>query len=218
MFCIVQHIALLCTLLVFANATDQNINAYQESIEPKPDPSSCVVNLCFAIDGSASISDAQYNQQKSFVASVVKKLTKENKAGFAAVQYGVANIAISPFTEDETEFLQLVETSERKGATQTFVLSGINYCFSQLFRRTGALNSIVMLGDGERNFGGDPVDRADLFRETGGEVSAVAIGASPNVAALKAIAGKRTSKFFRIKNLNAVERAAEDFAKTICTG
>lgn len=147
----------------------------------------CNANVCFAIDGSGSISDTEFTNQKNFVLDVVSVLAVDDAAEVAACQYATAVSPIQRLTPDTVRFNLAVNGATQLGG-QSFVVGGINYCFSQLWRRRGEANKIVYLGDGRSNIGGEAVDRADLFRLLNGSVAAVGAG-FPDNAELLRIAG-----------------------------
>lgn len=134
----------------------------------------CNVNLCFALDGSGSISFDEYELEKNFVLQVVVALAG-NPREVAAVQYGLDNLPISPLTDDISQFLLAVNADLRASAPVTFIAGGIAYCQRQLRNMDNDANKIVVIGDGRSNFGGNPVPLADTFRTTGGEICSVGI-------------------------------------------
>ena len=158
----------------------------------------CNANLCFAIDGSGSMSDEEFTNQKNFVLDVASIIGVDEVAEFAAVQYSTSTSKITPLTVDNAEFIEKVlHAKQRKG--KSFVTGGINYCFSQLWRRPFDANKIVLLGDGKANVGSSAVRRADLFRKIGGIVAVVSAG-KPDEDKLLKIAGGRFDHVFEVTN------------------
>lgn len=151
----------------------------------------CNANVCFAIDGSGSISSTEFTNQKNFVLDLVSVVAVDNAAEVAACQYATAVSPISPLTVDTAKFNLAVNRATQLGG-QSFVVGGINYCFSQLWRRRGEANKIVYMGDARSNIGSDAVDRADLFRMIGGSVAAVGAGFTDDSELLR-IAGGNSS-------------------------
>jgi len=154
---------------------------------------SCNPNLCFALDGSGSISEADFTSQKDFVQLVAAIVGVDTDAAFAAVQYGLRNIGISSLTNDVDQFLLDVDASELEGAPRTFVAAGLGFCINELRPRTEDANKIVLLGDGRSNFGGNPVPIAKTFREPTGDgaICAVAVGFT-DLSVLNGITGSST--------------------------
>ncbi len=154
----------------------------------------CNANVCFAIDGSGSINGTEFTSQKNFVLDLVSVLTVDDAAEVAACQYSSSVSPIQPLTVDTAKF-NLAVTRARQVTGQSFVVGGINYCFSQLWRRRGEANKIVLLGDGRSNIGSSAVARADLFRMIGGSVCAVGAGFKDDTELLGIAGGNRTLVF-----------------------
>lgn len=136
----------------------------------------CNVNLCFALDGSGSVSPKEFGAAKMIVSLVSRVITVDEKARLSAVQYAAANTAISPLTRNVKEFLQNVDDARRSSEEESFIGGGILYCADQIRAFPDGSNKLVLLGDGQNTLGFDPFDRADTFRELGGEIFAVGIG------------------------------------------
>ena len=160
----------------------------------------CNANVCFAIDGSGSISSQDFEAQIVFVGDAAAVLhSEENPVKLAAVQYGNTTSPISRLTVDVNALsLALVRTTQL-GSPTTAVGRGINFCIRQLRRTRGEANKIVLLGDGRSTIGPNAVRRADLFRRLGGEVCAVGAGFSDD-SELLAIAGGDPEKVFVVGN------------------
>jgi len=160
----------------------------------------CNPNVCFALDGSGSISNLDYRHQQDFVQLVAAIVAEDTTSAFAAVQYGLRNIAISQLTSDANQFLLDVDRSVRAGARRTFVAAGLGFCVDQLSTRSEDANKIVVLGDGRSNFGGNPGPISAAFRgpPTNGSICAVGIGFI-DTSSLLVIAGSPT----RVLNVNS---------------
>jgi len=154
----------------------------------------CNANVCFAIDGSGSISTAEFNNQKNFVLDLVSVLAVDEAAEVAACQYASSVSPIQPLTVDTAKFNLAVDRANQVSG-QSFVVGGVNYCFSQLWRRRGEANKIVLLGDGRSNIGSSAVQRADLFREQGGSVCAVGAGFKDDRELLRIAGGNKNLVF-----------------------
>lgn len=181
------------------------------------DVGGCNANVCFAIDGSGSISREAFINQTQFVQDIVSVIAVDQPVEVAAVQYATANSPITPLTVNIGNFNVLLENlAQTKGAS--FVVGGINYCFSQLFRRRGEANKIVLLGDGRSNIGSSAIARADLFRSVGGNVCVVGAGFTDDDELL-AIAGGDPSLVFQVDSFLdtlALEFIIEDLVFGIC--
>lgn len=157
----------------------------------------CNANVCFAIDGSGSISPEEFNAEKLFVLNVVSLLT-DNPVELAAVQFSTSTNPIQSLTADDEQFIRRVQdTNQIPGSS--FVTGGVNYCLSELFHRPGESNKIVLLSDGQRNIGGSAARAADAFRSLGGSVCVVGAG-DQNEQELLGITGGDRSLYFRLDN------------------
>ena len=168
------------------------IRAIQQKVAAK---GSCNPNICFALDGSGSISSADYRAQKDFVELVSAIISVDPNAAYAAVQYGLRNVAISDLTSDANAFLLDVDRSHLAGAPRTFIAAGLGFCISELRPRTEDANKIVLLGDGRSNFGGNPVPVARQFLPPRGTGSICAVGVGfQNTKVLQDIVGGDRNK------------------------
>lgn len=178
----------------------------------------CKVNLCFALEGSRSISGEEFKAQKRIVRDIARVISADKNARLAAVQYGVSNIPISPITDESEDFLKKLNNSRRAGAEKTFIGAGILYCADQIRAFPEDANSMVLLGEGRNSLGADPIDRADTFRELGGEVFAIAVG-DADVEALKLIVGKSADNLLILdENDNGKSEIAvvSDLVRAVC--
>lgn len=140
------------------------------------DNGGCNPNLCFALDGSGSISVEDYELQKEFVEIVAAIVAVDEDAAFGAVQYGLRNIPISRLTTNANQFLRNVERSRLASASRTFIAAGLGHCIRALRRVPGNANKIVLLGDGRSNFGGNPVPIAQRFLPPRGNGAICSVG------------------------------------------
>ncbi len=156
----------------------------------------CNANVCFAIDGSSSIPKAEFENEKNFVLDVVSIISRDQPVELAAAQYSTSIAPITRLTPYAASFGKSIWRGRQIGGA-SFVVGGINYCFSQLIRRPREANQMVILGDGRSNIGSDAVRRADLFRRMGGSLSTVAAGFADDKQLL-AIAGWDRNMVFRV--------------------
>eukprot|EP00178_Gracilaria_changii_P000089 TRINITY_DN1007_c0_g1_i1.p1 TRINITY_DN1007_c0_g1~~TRINITY_DN1007_c0_g1_i1.p1 ORF type:complete len:265 (+),score=40.73 TRINITY_DN1007_c0_g1_i1:302-1096(+) len=176
----------------------------------------CNLNVCFAIDGSGSISSDAFTNERNFVLDVVSVIV-DNPVELGAVQYATSVSTITDLTPDDSTFNVLIE-NEQQLRGQSFVVGGLNACFSQLARRPGEAQKIVLLGDGESNIGSSAVRRANDFRRFGGSVCVVAAGNADEDILLQ-IAGGDSDKLFQVDSFLDVlelEKIAEALALQIC--
>eukprot|EP00171_Calliarthron_tuberculosum_P002252 IDg2252t1 len=64
----------------------------------------CSANICFAIDGSGSITRTEFENQKNFILDVASVISVNNAAKFAAVQYATSVVPIIPLTANTAIF------------------------------------------------------------------------------------------------------------------
>ncbi len=158
------------------------------------DAGGCNANMCFAIDGSGSISTAEFNNQKNFVLDLVSVLADDETVEVAACQYGSFVSPIQWLTVDTARFNLAVERANQVRG-QSFVARGVNYCISQLRCRYGEANKIVLLGDGRSNVVASAAASANEFRRIGGSVCAVGAGFKNNKALLQIAGGNKDLVF-----------------------
>lgn len=127
----------------------------------------CDPNICFALDGSRSISWREYQLQKDFVNIVAATISTDPEGTYAAVQYGTRNRRISPSTSNIETFLRAVKRSRSKRSDAAFITGGLNFCIRQLKRSIfdGEPKKIVLIGDGDTRFGArePPRDPASII-------------------------------------------------------
>ena len=153
----------------------------------------CNPNVCFALDGSGSVSEGEFEAQRDFVTLVAAIVGADTDAAFAAVQYGLRNIAISSLTNDVDSFLLDVDASELARADRSFIAAGLGFCINELRPRPEDANKIVLIGDGESNFGGNPIPIARRFRQPRGNGAICAVGIGfRNLRVLRRITGSRS--------------------------
>ncbi len=173
----------------------------------------CNANVCFTVDGSSSISSAEFENEKNFVLDVASIISSDQPVELAAAQYSTSIAPITRLTPYVAGFEESVRNAAQIGGA-SFVVGGVNYCFSQLMRRYGEANKIVILGDGRSNIGSTAVRRAELFRRMGGSVSAVAAGFADDKELL-AIAGWDRNKVFRVNSFADVLALHEVIKKLV---
>lgn len=118
----------------------------------------CGPNLCFGIDGSKFIAQADYQAQINFMAVVAGTIDLPNslaKPRYMAYEYGARVKTISAPTEDvETFYDRLSANPGGPTARFTFLAPALLRCRNIMERdqfRNGA-NKIVLIGDGRTNF------------------------------------------------------------------
>ena len=192
------------------------------------DSGSCErISVCFALDGSGSISATGYSLQIKFAETIAGIVGVNPSNQFAAVQYGLRNVEISPLTHDMGAFRTSLKSSKSSQAPRTFVAAGIGGCAVKLRGKSTSVGNglksngthhgmstmkrlersgrkIVLLGDGQSNFGISPVQVASIVeKEIGADLFAIGIG-FPDVIELKEIVGD-ANKFTSVGRYEELE-------------
>lgn len=212
--CISAHASVVAELPFTGRLTDAARKELRRKIQAA---GGCNVNVCFAIDGSGSISRQAFTNEKDFVLDVVSVIV-DNPVELGAVQYASSVSTITDLTPDDAKFNELIQFRTPQLGGLSFVVGGINACFSQLSRRRGEALKLVLLGDGRSNIGSSAVRRANQFRRFGGEVCTVGAGFKDD-RELLAIAGGDPDKVFEVDSFDNVlqlERIIEGLALGIC--
>ena len=195
-------------------ATQATVNELKQKIR---DFGGCGPNVCFALDGSGSISGSDWSAQKFLVELVAAVVGVDTNAEFAAVQYGLRNIGISLLTGDVDQFLLDVEANRLARARRTFIAAGLAFCIRQLNQRPGDANKIVLLGDGRSNFGGNPIPTAQrwLSAAPSNRICSVGVGFE-NTAVLQAIAGGDPDMVLTSDDWEKVTEILGDLVYQVC--
>lgn len=146
----------------------------------------CPVNLCFAIDGSASVKPKDYNTQKNFI-NLIASIVSEEAKEMCAVQYSTGTVAITPLISNRLEFLNKVKESEQDFGI-TNLGAGIGYPILQLRTKPEQSNKIVFLGNGLSNIGAFAPLVSRSFLASGGSITGVTVGFS-DFSDLEAVTG-----------------------------
>lgn len=207
----------ISTATVLSTSTRINEARIEELKHKLLDVGGCNANICFAIDGSSSIPAKGFLNEKNFVLDAASIIGVDEAAEMAAVQYATSTSKITPLTDDSDRFVLKVTHAKQKGG-KTFLTGGINYCFSQLWRRRSEANTIVILGDGINNIGSAAEKRAELFRKVGGLVTVVAAGKPDEQTLLKLVggAGEHIFEVTSFLDTLALQAIIERFTKDIC--
>ncbi|KAI0557415.1 collagen alpha-6(VI) chain [Gracilaria domingensis] len=195
----------------------QTVRIATEEVERR----GCSVNLCFAVDTSGSVNQTEFNLEKEFLMDISAIVGSDSRSKLAAGQYGARTYRISSLTSDPEVFNLRVRNAVFQHDPYTSVGSGIVYCDRVLRReaRTNPdanhANKMVVLGDGRNNLGGDPIRRANTFRErAGGVVSTVGVGFQDR-SALADIAGSE-DRVFAINDYVELSFVLDDLVFDIC--
>lgn len=176
----------------------------------------CNVNVCFAIDGSGSISKKEFDEEISFVLDTLAVIGADRLAGLAATQIGAVSSPISSLTFDVAAFKNALLETRFLGAESSNIRDALSFCVTELLEDTSGPKKIVVLTDGRANVGGDPAQVANSFRAAGGEVCAVGVGLRDEPSLLKLVGG-RSERVLAIDDFFNLLSTLEDFIKQICS-
>lgn len=218
-------VLLLASFLALAVATATNLKtsirapasqAVIDELRQKiADNGGCNINVCFAIDGSASVRQSGFDAEKQFIFDVEAIINFNRAIGLAATQFGATNSPISSLTSDANGFRLALNGATFLNGGATNIRDGISFCVAELLKSTSGPKKIVVLTDGRANRGGDPAPLADLFRAIGGEVCAVGVGFQ-DVSSLLAIAGGDTERVLTVDDFFRLADILEDLIAQVC--
>lgn len=175
----------------------------------------CNVRLCFALDGSASISHQEFQTQKNLV-KLIASVAAPGNASFSAVQYGLSNTFITGTTFNLAEFRVAVQNSTLAKARRTFLSAGIAFCISQVVSEpAGAGRKIVVLGDGRATFSEDSLPIV-LAASGQADIYAVGIGFPRDSKRLLQITGGRKDRVIGISRYSEVVNVVPRLIRSLC--
>lgn len=184
--------ALCCTSALCApkwsSSSIQKAAVHQQLAQAKG--RECKISICFAIDGSRSISESDFSLATDFTKDVISIISTAGRSNFGAVQYGMSAYPISPVSANASAVAIAIHGAKSKQDGKSSIAAGIAYCDSQLAKTQAAASRIVLIGDGRNNFGADPILAANKYtaRDPNGGVIPVALGPNPHTGILQAIA------------------------------
>jgi hypothetical protein len=180
-----------------------------------------IIDLMLVLDGSESISSADFDLTRDFVDSLIGHFVispTDGHAGivqFAGEGQGRVEIGLSSdpaaITAASAAMLQII------GATD--IQEGITLGQGQLTYagRPGVPHAMIIVTDGEHNQPGDPIAEADLARSLGTEIFAIAVGPGPNMAELGAIASDPDGEHvFSVSGFGALTTILDQLVQVVC--
>ncbi|PXF44992.1 hypothetical protein BWQ96_05239 [Gracilariopsis chorda] len=180
----------------------------------------CEPNLCFAIDGSSSITDDEFQLQLDFVALITGLVSLDEQSGYSAIQYGLRPKFMSRFTQDAAAFLLKVEGTRQLRSVRTFIAPGIGGCMRQFRRVRGQANKIILLGDGRSTFDSrdPPLDppsiAAQFLAEPNNSICAVGVSFD-TTELLEEITGD-PDRVFSVADWMSVVDVLADLVEQVC--
>ena len=186
---------------------------------------SCLTNVCFVLDGSNTLTPADFELQGDFVAvtSAVLPIVTPNIA-LAATQVAGGDdddddeddddddddalIPISNFTTSVDSFLLDVDTSQFANAQRSTLAPGITFCQQQFAQKLGQATKIVVLTDGQ----GLTTSNIDAPAD---KICAVGVG-NQDTAVLTAIAGGDPTKVLSVNDTAEFLDIVEGLVREVC--
>lgn len=199
LFCIFGAVCVACApaneevLPIASRLTNQELADLRRRVK------GCNANVCFAIDGSGSISESQFRSELSAALDTISLLAPDRDLEIAAVQYGDRNSVISRLTPDIDAVKEGINNATQTGGSSA-MRRAISFCTRELTRRSGEPMKMILIGDGRSDRPAAALRRANRFRALGGEVCVVGAGLADPVRLL-ALAGGDPSKVFEVDNL-----------------
>lgn len=155
-FCVLSSVLLSALAVEIPESLRQGgVDDIVASATRKVRDNGCDPNVCFALDGSGSITTRQFELQKDFVELVSAVISTDPEGTYSAVQYGLGLRSITRRPTSNIErFLYAVNGARQIKSSSTFIAPGIANCIRQLRGRRfrGEPKKIVLLGDGQANF------------------------------------------------------------------
>ncbi|KAI0557149.1 von Willebrand factor A-like protein [Gracilaria domingensis] len=182
--------------------------------------SNCDPNVCFAVDGSASILPPDFQLELDFVKIIAGVVSLDTGSQFAAIQYGLVPQFMSILTQNAASFLLAVDGTNQLFAGRTFIAAGLGGCMRQLAKVPNEPKKIILLGDGGSNFDSllpplDPASVAQSFlADPKNSICAVGVGFQ-NVAMLEDITGD-PALVFQVADWFSVLDVLADLVAQVC--
>lgn len=179
------------------------------------------MDLMLVLDGSESISWAQFDTLQTFASDLVGQLSISSAdihvgiVQFSGEGQGRAEIGLS----DDAGAVQAAIFAMEQIVGVTDIQEGIALGQEQLTAagRSGVPHVIVLVTDGEHNQPGDPAAEAVFARSLGTEIFAVAIGSGPEIAQLNAIVTEPAGDhIFSVDDFDGLTTILETLVQEVC--
>lgn len=127
----------------------------------------CNRTVCFAYEGSGSVSAKTYDRQSRLTALLSSIVSTDNEATFAAVQYSDTTYPIQETTPKWWDFVTSVYESKKDGGPEINLSAALAYCGFQLRQGKPKEGVVVIIGSGRYTTGFDPAFVASAVLEEG---------------------------------------------------
>ncbi|KAK2815604.1 hypothetical protein Q5P01_026071 [Channa striata] len=177
------------------------------------------VDLVFLFDGSASMTETEFNKNKDFIVDIIDSL-KNSSIKFAAVQFSSDSRKVFDFNDYQagTALRKLTEEAHMKSLTNTH--RALRFVLDHLFENSAAGASpdatkvLVIITDGDPS----DTDRNNIVKKYDEKnIIRFVIGVKvPSMDKFKSISSQPTDKYaFKIENYDGLTGILENFQKKI---
>ncbi|NCC37716.1 MAG: VWA domain-containing protein, partial [Chloroflexia bacterium] len=191
------------------------------SVEVTFDTGNCTepLDLMLVLDGSGSISSTNFRQMREFVSNLVSSYTVgPDDARVGIAQFGTQGQGRYELrlADDPSVILARVNAMRQLGG-YTDIQEGLQLGREDLAAngRTGVPQVIILLTDGAHNQGGDPVEEAQLVRDAGMHLFAIAVGSGPNLSQLNALTAD-PQRVFSVSNFASLSTILRQIVGVSC--
>lgn len=158
-------------------------------------------SICFAIEGSNSISPEDFDLMKKVVVFTASLVSSDGNLQLAAVKYGNQVSPVSQLTRDVNAFITSVNSITQGNESFAFLQPAVRFCRTELMASKNSELKVIILGDGIQISFGSPVGQLDDLREDGVVVSVVAPSSANDREVLRLAGGDR-NLVFDLNNLH----------------
>ncbi|NCC33482.1 MAG: VWA domain-containing protein, partial [Chloroflexia bacterium] len=194
-------------------------NAFR--VEVTFDTGNCTeaLELMLVLDGSGSISSTNFRQMRDFVRNLVSSYTispddvRVGIAQFGTQGWGRYEVRLA----DDPNLVLTRINAMRQLDGYTDIQEGLQLGREDLAAngRAGVPQVIILLTDGEHNQGGDPVEEAQLVRDAGMHLFAIAVGSGPNLQQLNALTAD-PDRVFSVSNFASLSTILRQIVAVSC--
>lgn len=176
--------------IVLATSLLSVISTSHGTTEDVTNVDKCTTSVWFALDGSTGLSRKQFQLQKRVLKALLSRISNTTTgASFNAVVYSSVNDVIFPTTSKLSVAFHALAPFSYNPDPVVFIGGSIVACDAILRTETKAAK-MVLFSSGLDNLGGEPVARAEVFKErSNGEIIVISIGGD-NESVLRNVAGK----------------------------
>lgn len=183
----------------------------------------CILDMCFALDGSASIVGPSWQLLKDFSVQILKLINAGNGTDASIVQF--SDWFRTTVARHMTSSLPLLLATitglvQQKGSTA--IGQGIKLCQSELAanNRFGIQNVMLIITDGAQNDGVSAQEEAYKAKANGTEVFVIGVGGDVNYTELYNLASepKEGVHLFNISDYAALLSIADQVTQGLCFG